>query len=176
MKLRVTVVALTAVVIGCILLFGMTKAELIEAVQATYGVDFNGDGTPDTVHDCWLLGSPQDSSEVIEVRDDTKDEPGTKIPGLHRFGNIILHFPTGKIPPEIVGWHQNILKGRFTAHNAVLVILGTEEGEKSVFNLFECWPSAVRRFRQTRIGFRGAVVDEVEFVVGRNEMVLTEKR
>jgi hypothetical protein len=170
MKLRVTAVVLTAIVIGCILLFGMTKADIIEAVHAQYGVDFNDDGKADAMHDCWLLGSPQDSTEVEE--EPVPGGPPVKKPGIHRFENVILQFPAGTLPPEIAAWHQRVLQGRLDAHNSVLIILGQEEEEKSTFNVFECWPSALRRFRQARVGFRGSVVDEVEIVVGRNELVL----
>lgn len=173
MKVRVTIGVLAAVTIGGILLFGMTKAELIQAVHAKFGVDFNGDGDPDAMHDCWLLGSPQDSSEIIE-EEPPPGQPPVKRPGFHRFENVVLQFRTGQLPPEIASWHQEILRGRQRMHNSVLIILGTEEEEKSTFNFFECWPSALRRFRQARIGFRGSVVDEVEIVVGRNEMVFPD--
>ncbi len=172
MKLRITFTVVTLVAIGGLLLFGMTKAELIGVVQAKFGVDFNNDGTADNFFDVFVESGLMESSEVVEVANPLGGLT-LKEPGLIRFENLILQFPVGKLPPALSDWHQRILGGRFEVHNAVLIIVGKEEEEKATFNFFECWPSALRGMKQTRVGFRGKVVEEVEMVVRKCEMIVT---
>ncbi len=168
MKYRITLILVVAVAIGAIIIAAMTKADLIAAINVKIGFDDDGDGVVKKYFNCKLADVPSSQSEVI-----LDERTGQKVPGLVRFESFILQFPAGKVPPEITDWFQVIVGGREAPKNGTLIILNDAGEEQAYFDLFECWPSALRPLKQTRMGFRGNVVDEIELVVGRCKLVRT---
>jgi hypothetical protein len=168
MKFRITLLVVLTVAIGAIVVVAMTKADLIAAISAKIGFDEDGDGVVKKYYNCLIADIPSDRSEVI-----VEDRTGKKIPGLVRFENLILQFPAGKVPPEILGWYEIIIQGREAPKNGVLVILNDAGEEQARYNLLECWPCALRALKKARVGFRGNVVDEIELVVGKYELAPT---
>ena len=164
MRVRITAVTVAALLLGVVGVIAFTAAQPAEFIYAKFGVDMNADGLPDAMYDVWTDGMPGNSSEVIEVAPMPPEQQIRKVPGLTRFDNVRVRFPVGHLPAALADWHQRIVDGGFSAHDATLIITGQAGETLSTAKLLQTWPCAVR-LAQTREGFRADVADEVEFAV-----------
>jgi len=170
MKVRMSFVVLLLTALGGFLYLGMTKAELIDVVAARLSVDFDGNGETDQSFNCWLKGGIGDESEVIEIPGGD-GEPTRKRPGAVRYGDITLQFPAGRIPPALLDWFESGIQGNWIKRYCVLETLDPAGEVVGKANLSDCWPARLNALKQTRVGFRGDVVDELVFVLDRYDLV-----
>ncbi len=170
MKLRMTVITVAVVVLGALGIVAFTAAQPVEFIYAKFGVDMNGDGSPDELYDVWTDGVPGGSSEIVEVTPMPPEQNVQKFPGLARFENVRIRFEPGHLPATLASWHQKISLGQQLPYDATLVITGLQGETLSTYRLLRAWPCAIR-FAQTRVGFRADAAEEVELAVEQSMLV-----
>ncbi len=80
----------------------------------------------------------ESSVSVIEYREGG-DHLIRKLPGLRKFGNIVLKRGVTK-SKELQDWHKNILDGQLDRRNGVIILLDDARQEVVRWNFFNAFP------------------------------------
>jgi phage tail-like protein len=84
------------------------------------------------------------TTDVIEYRDGTDPMHVRKLPGLTRFGNIVLrHGVTTSL--ELVQWHRQVVAGQVGAsrRNVVIVVEDDAGADLVRFVVSDAWPAKI---------------------------------
>ncbi len=170
MKVRMTLAAVGGLALAAVILSAPTGLWVSEAIEARLLIDFNRNGLyelGESFGELWVANVPSDSTEIATVT----DAGGTvKVPQAFRFENIAIQFRAGTVPERLLAWRAAIEQEKFETCPGELHFLsdGGEVASRFVFS--DAWPCALR-LKTVRLGFRGDVIEELEFALGSYEMV-----
>jgi len=77
--------------------------------------------------------------DVIEYREGTDPTHVRKLPGLTKYGNIILKRGITK-SLELYQWHRQIVSGQINRKNVAIVVIDESGADQARFQVSEAWP------------------------------------
>ena len=77
--------------------------------------------------------------DVIEYREGADPTHVRKLPGLTKYGNIILKRGITK-SLELYQWHRQIVSGQINRKNVAVVVIDESGADQARFQVSEAWP------------------------------------
>ncbi len=80
-------------------------------------------------------------SNVIEYREGTDTITPRKLPGLNKFGNVMLKRGVS-LDKDLFNWHKQVIDGDIKRDDSMSIVLLDEKKTEQVrWNLFNAWPA-----------------------------------
>jgi phage tail-like protein len=80
------------------------------------------------------------TTEPVEYREGGQNTTVRKLPGLTKYGNIVLKWGMTS-DPELYEWHRQTVQGNISRRNGSIIVLDRQGSEVARWNFVDAWPT-----------------------------------